>query len=252
MTQLSLKDIQRNVPKPPRIIIHGPPGIGKTTFASQADNPIFLCTEDGMGTLDVPAFPLITDYRELISALAVLGREDHDYETVVIDSLDWLEPLIWRAVCERMGVNSIEEPGYGKGYVEALAEWAQVLDYLTALRDAKGMSIILLAHSHIRRIDDPLHPPYDTHELKLHRSAAARVREYADIIGYATTDTRTKSEDAGFGNKRVRALDSGERILHVSASSAFTAKNRYGLPSPLPLDYDALMNAMAESNKRKE
>jgi len=192
-----------------------------------------------MGSLEVPRFPLIQSYDDLMSALKTLGQQDHDFRTVVIDSLDWLEPLVWAKVCERMDIKSIESAGYGKGYVEAMSEWTNVLDYFTALRDHKGMTVVMLAHSQIKRIEDPLHPPYDSHELKLHARAAAKVREYADVIGFATSDTKTRTDDAGFGNKRTRAVDSGERILHVSSSSAFTAKNRYKMPSPLPLDWEA-------------
>jgi hypothetical protein len=233
--------ISKNRPKPPRIVVHGPPGIGKTTFAARADEPVFICTEDGMGTLDVPMFPLVQSYNDLIDALAVLGREDHGFKTVVIDSLDWAEPMVWQSVCDRKNVKSIEDLGYGKGYLEAMFEWNTILDYLTALRDHKDMTVILLAHSQIKRIEDPLHPPYDSHDLKLHTRAAARVREFADIIGFATIDTKMRTDDTGFGNKRARAVDTGERTLHVSASSAFAAKNRYGLPSPMPLDYQTLM-----------
>jgi len=105
---------------PPRLLAHGVAGIGKTTFAAKSDRPVFLLTEDGLGTLKVPHFPLARSFEEIMEALAALYNEPHDFATVVVDSLDWLEPLIWKRVCEDNGWSSIEEPGYGKGYVAAL------------------------------------------------------------------------------------------------------------------------------------
>jgi len=246
---MNLQDVTRGELKPARIIIYGPPGIGKTTMASEAPNPIFIRTEDGLGTLDVPTFPLMTSFSDVIDALYALGREEHSFQTVVIDSLDWLEPLIWEEVCRRTNVKSIEDLGYGRGYVEALSEWSKVFECLTALRDYKGMTILMLAHSDVQRIEDPLHPPYDCHTLKLHKKASARVREFADVIGFATQKTITKSEDLGFGQKRVRAISLNERVLYTTGSAAFMAKNRYGIPEVIPLSFEELEKYLPKIEK---
>lgn len=244
---ISLSSLQRNRPRMPRIIIHGEPGIGKTTWACSAPDPVVIQTEDGLGNLDVAAFPLARSLSDVMEALAALYTEDHPYRSLVVDSLDWLEPLIWRHVCEQHGKASIEEFGYGKGYVEALSVWRQFLDGITALRDERGMIVILTAHSEQRRVEDPMLPAYDTHDLKLHKRAAALCEEYADVIGFACIYTSTVTEDAGFNQKRVRATTTGQRVLHVVGQPAFLAKNRYSLPSPLPLEWSAFAEAMGFS-----
>src|SRR5690606_37239112 len=120
---ISLAALQRNTQKPPRIIIHGEPGVGKTTFAACAPAPVIIQTEDGLGNLDVEAFPLAASLEDVMGALTALYEEGHSYATLVVDSLDWLEPLIWQRVCRDHNVASIEALGYGKGYVEALGYW---------------------------------------------------------------------------------------------------------------------------------
>lgn len=241
---ISLSSISRNAPKLPRIIIHGDPGIGKTTFAVSSPSPIVIQTEDGLGNLDAPCFPLARSFGEVMEALTALYAEKHEYKTLVVDSLDWLEPLIWQHVCQQHGKASIEDFGYGKGYIEALSTWRQFFDGVTALRDERGMMVVMTAHSEQRRVEDPMLPAYDTHDLKLHKRAAAVAEEFADVILFAAMQTNTVTEDAGFNNKRVRATTTGQRVIHTVGQPAFLAKNRYSLPSPLPLAWDAFAEAM--------
>ena len=241
---ISLASLQKNSPKPPRIIIHGDPGVGKTTFAVCAPSPVVIQTEDGLGNLDATAFPLAKSFDDIMSALQSLYTEPHDFQTLVVDSLDWLEPLVWAQVCKTHNVPSIESLGYGKGYVEALSIWRSFFEGITALRDARSMTIIMIAHSQIVRIEDPSMPAYDSHDLKLHKRAGALAEEFADVILYAAMQTSTVTEDKGFNNKRVRATTTGERIMHTVGQPAFLAKNRYSLPSPLPLAWDAFAGAM--------
>lgn len=241
---ISLKSITRAAPKAPRIIVHGEPGVGKTTFACSAPAPIVIQTEDGLGTLDVPAFPLAKSYDDVLGALAALYQEEHAYSTLVIDSLDWMEPLVWQKTCETLGVASIEAPGYGKGYVEASTWWKTFFTAITSLRDDRGMTVIITAHSQVVRVEDPLLPAYDRHDLKLHKRASALAEEYADVILFANWKTIAISEKAGFNQQRMRATTTGEREMHTVGQPAFLAKNRYGLTSPLPLSWNAFIGAM--------
>ena len=236
-----------SVPTVPRVAVYGVAGVGKTQFAAGARNPVFLLTEDGLGMREVAHFPLAKSYDDLIGYLSALYSEEHDFATVVVDSLDWLEPLIHARVCRDNGWSSIEEPGYGKGYVAALALWRQYLDGLNALRDERGMTVVQIAHSEIRRFDSPEHEPFDRYGIKLHARAAALVLEHSDAVLFANFRVATVKSDVGF-NKRVnRAVGSGERLIHTTERPAFIAKNRYGLPDTLPLDWDSFARAMPET-----
>lgn len=233
---------------PPRVVVHGAQKIGKSTFAARAFNPIFLPLEDGLSGIETNSFPLLTTYAEVDQALDTLLKEDHDFGTAVIDSTDWLEPLIWKHVCEKNGWASIESPGYGKGYIEANTTWRAFLDKCNRLRTERGMAVILIAHSAVKRFEAPDSEAYDRYELKMQKGALGLIVEWADIIGYAQEEVRIKKEQHG-QNVRSRGESTGHRILNLNAKPSFIAGNRYGLPDVLPLDWNALVNAMTPEAK---
>ncbi len=246
-----LSQVQRGrIAKPPRILMYGVEGIGKSTFGSQALKPVFVQTEDGLDEIDCARFPLARSYDDVVAALAELRMEQHDHETVVIDSLDWLERLVWDKLCVQYNVTSIEkvDGGYSKGYTHALSFWREIIDLLNALRNQRGMVVLLIAHSKVERFEDPESSPYDRYSPRLHKHAAALVSEWCDAVLFATRKMRTQSEDAGFNRKRTIAhaigKDGGERILRCVGGPSCVAKNRYGITSELPLSWAAFINAL--------
>jgi hypothetical protein len=230
----------------PKIVVVGQGKIGKTTFAAMAPNAIGILTEDGADAVDANAFPLAASLAEVYAAIDTLINQDHDFQTLFIDSLDWLEPMIQEYVCKQNNWKNIEAPGFGKGYVAAAEEWRNLLSGLEVLRSAKGMGIILIAHDKIKRIEDPLTEGYDSHVLKLHDKAAGLVQEWADVIGYAGYRIFTSKTDAGFSKKETKATTTGERILHVEPHPAHCGGNRFGLQN-MPLDWTAFQAALTQA-----
>lgn len=242
---ISLASLQRAaVVKPPRILLYGVAGVGKTTFAASAPAPVFIQTEDGLGTIAATAFPLAKSYEEVEQALGALYTEDHEFRTLIIDSIDWLEPLIWQHTCRINNWKDLEAPGYGKGYIAALDVWRGYIEGLNALRDEKGMTIIQIAHSDVKRFDSPEHEPYDRYVIKLHAKASALVQEHSDVVAFANYRISTVKADIGFKKSVVRAVGGGDRLLYVSERPAFLAKNRYSMPDSIAFDWQAVANHM--------
>jgi hypothetical protein len=221
---------------PPRLLIYGVEGVGKSTLGANAPKPIFVPTEDGLDRIDCESFPLCRTFEDVTNCLATLNNEEHSYQTVVFDSLDWCEKLIFAHVCKVFGVKHIEKTdgGYGRGYEHALTYWHQIIEQFRTLHEQKRMVIVLLAHAKIETHTDPETGAFDRFSPKLHKKANALVCEWSDAILLATREFgAAKGEKSG-----------GQRILRCTPSAVGVAKNRYGFPDVLPLSWDSLIQAM--------
>jgi hypothetical protein len=239
----NLKSIKKNTAlSAPRIMLYGVEGIGKTTFAANAPNPIFICTEDGLGSLQVDHFPLATKASDVLDAITSLVTDQHDFGTVVLDSVDWLDNLIWSDV---ESTHDAKDLAYGKGAMIVAERWREVLSGLNALRNEKGMVVILIAHCQIKRFDSPEVEPYDRYQPKLQERSNAILREWVDAVMFANYKTIVKKDDVGFNKTSNRGISTGERLLFTSERPAYMAKNRYGLPESLPMSWEAFSKAIA-------
>jgi len=225
--------------KPRRTLLYGLDGIGKSTWAAMAPKPIFIDTEGSLDDIDCEKFPKAKTFEEVILAISDLyTNKEHDYKTLCVDSVDWLERLVWEKVCADEGVANIEEIGYAKGYTIALNPWQTFIDGLDALRASRQMSIILVAHYTIEKIKEPDKEAYDVYGPRLHKKSAPIIREWCDEVFFARYKIQTMEKDEGFGRKRHQAVGDGERVIHTSPNPSYMAKNRlHNLPEVLPMDY---------------
>lgn len=233
------------VEKPYRICLYGQPGVGKSTFAAGAPNPVFLCGEDGTANLDIARFPKPESWQDVIDSVRSLIEEAHEYKTLVIDTLDAIEPLCWALVAGKAKKVSIDEIGYGKGHNAALDEWRLLISSIERLWLMKKMNIIMVAHSVVKPFKNPEAEDYDRYELKLHNKASGFIREWCDCVLFARHESFVSKDN---DNKRAKGISSGDRIIHTQFTAAFDAKNRYGLPVKLPLDFNAFHVAVQASN----
>lgn len=230
--------------RPPRIFLYSTHGIGKSTFSSQAPNPIFICAEDGLDALDVAHFPLATSSSDVMEMLQTLYVEEHEYQTVVLDTADWLEAVL---IKEIEAEHDAKELAYGRSAMYLADKWREILDGFNALRNDKNMTVILIGHSEIKRFDSPEVDSYDRYQPKLSTRSSALVQEWADCVLFANYRTTVKKEDLGFNKERSRAISNGDRLIFTQEKPAYLAKNRYSLPDSCKLEWQAFSDAMAKA-----
>lgn len=230
-------------------VIYGPPGIGKSTFGASAPEPIFLQVERGLDQITVPKLPIPRDFSALYTQIDALDKEDHGYQTIVLDTLDATEVLIWQRVCAEGKVKSIEDfgSGYGKGYVRAREIWTGLLGKLSDM--SERFNVLLLAHSHLKAVNDPmLSAAYDLHKIKVHDKSAEIIRQMVDLIAFANLDVSVAKETQKA--RKGRGVVSGDRLLWTQPTTGIEAKNRYDLDSPIEFSWAALERGITEFYNR--
>lgn len=216
-----------------KIVIYAPEGFGKSTLASQFPSPVFLDVEDSTSQLDVtrltradlPTLASVeTALSELISAKAG--------QTLVIDTIDWLEQLAHDDVIASANnpkITGIEDFGYGKGYT-ALAERMTI--FLRRLDDAisAGINVVLLGHSKVVKFEPPDGVgPFDRYEMKLSKHVAPLVKEWADAVLFGNWRLQVRQKDNNEVGAKIKGVGGRERLMHCNRCAAWDAKNRHGL-----------------------
>ena len=226
-----------------RVGIYGTEGVGKTTFASRFPGAVFIDTEGSTVHMDVARFDRPESLGDVMDQLSYVAGAPEGIRTVVIDTVDWLEKLIFRAVCEEKSTpaatyKNIEDFGYGKGYAYAKQKMQEILEILDVII-SRGINVVLVCHSMIRKFEQPDEMgSYDRYMLKLNeRNIAPLVKEWVDLllfVNYRTnvvTDEKTKTKKATGGKKRV---------MYTTHSACWDAKNRFGLPDELPFEFEQI------------
>lgn len=228
---------------PRRILLHGQPKIGKTTFAAQAPNPYFIesVREMGSGEHDTMRSQPCENWEDFFDAISSLENDPHDRKTVVIDTLDAFEPLIWDFICRDGGVKDKEQYGGGfNKWVDAeVREWTRALQALDRLRSKRGMEYILLCHTMVMPFSNPIGENYDRFEMKLQKKSAAMIVGSVDVALFAMHETAYKKD----GNRKYKGKSTGSRVMMTEYNAGWVAGNRYSLPSKLALEWAEFDNA---------
>ncbi len=236
--------------RPPKVVLYGCGGIGKTTWAAGAPKPVFLFTEDGQGMLDLPRFeirdndPILRSWEELMECVYILHTGEHDYQTVVIDTFDFAEPLLWKHTAKKYGKEDIEAFGYGKGYAYAVDEARILMGWLDALRRDRNMAVVILCHSTTQKYHNPDSESYDRFSLNLQERLSEFVRSWSDCLLFANYRTAITKDKEAFNQEHRRGIGQGERVVYTQERPAYWAKNRYELPLELPLSWSAFQEGI--------
>ena len=226
-----------------KVVLYGPEGIGKSTFASHFPDPVYIDTEGSTKHLDVARFPAPQDWTMLLNEVDEVVRDPSICRTLVVDTADWAEAQAIRHVCAKHKKGSVEDFGYGKGYVFVSEEFGKLLEALDRVI-AQGVNVLLLAHAKMRKFEQPDEMgAYDRWEMKLSKNTAPLLKEWADMVLFANFKTFVVKRDDG----KSKAQGGGTRVMYTSHHSCWDAKNRQGLPDELPLDFGQIAHLFGKA-----
>lgn len=233
-----MKIISGVIPSAQKIVIYGPEGIGKSTFASKFPDPLFSDTEGSTKKLNVNRLENPSSWQMLLQQ-AEYVKLNRPCKTYVIDTADWAEKLCSQAVCSRANKSGIEDFGYGKGYVYIKEEFGKLLNLLEDIVET-GIHVVFTAHSLLKKFEQPDEMgAYDRYELKLTKYVAPLVKEWADTILFANYKTYVISDENG-----KKKASGGNRVMYTSHHPCWDAKNRDNLPEELPFDFEQIKHIL--------
>lgn len=227
-----------------KVVDYGPEGVGKTTLASHFPSPVILDTEDGARQIDC-AKVKCPDWKTLYGAMIELGGNLNGFQTVVVDSVDWAEALLKKHLEVQLG-KPVDDLPYGRGYGVLAEAFSKFLDAADVLVD-RGLHVVLVGHSTVKRCTPPdSEEGYDRYELKLSKQVGPLVKEWADLMLFANYKTRIVEGKDG----KNRGRGGKDRMLYTERCAAWDAKNRFGLPSEMPMSIDSISHLWATSKPK--
>lgn len=240
------------IQKAKKVVVYGPEGIGKSTFASRFPEPVFIDTEGSTSSMDVARLPRPTSWEMLLQEVDYIKNNPHICGTLVIDTIDWAEQLCIEFICAKHQKDGIESFGYGNGYVYTKEEFGRFLNRLEDVIE-NGVNVVLTAHAQMRKFEQPDEMgAYDRYELKLGKKTSSQtaplVKEWSDMLLFANYKTYSIAvDDKGKKHK----AQGGKRVMYTSHHPCWDAKNRYGLDDELPFDYAEIAHILGSGQNRE-
>lgn len=230
------------IPCAKKVVVYGPEGIGKSTFASKFPDPVFIDTEGSTKDMDVARLPAPSSWNMLLEEVRYVMDNPQVCKTLVIDTADWAEQLCSTSVCDKHQKSGIEDFGYGKGYVFLQEEFGKLLNLLTDVVEQKMINVVLTAHAKMRKFEQPDEMgAYDRWEMKLSKNVSPMVKEWADMVLFANYKTHVVKVD---GKNKAQG---GQRVLYTTHHSCWDAKNRYSLPDEIPFEYGSIAHIFSDN-----
>ena len=218
-----------------KVVVYGSEGIGKSTFAAQAPDPLFIDTEGSTAHMDVRRIEKPETWEEMIEIVEEVAETPGICKTLVLDTADWAEQLCVTSVCQEYKQTSIEGFGYGRGYVYLAEEFSSLLAALDKVI-AAGIHVIVTAHAKMRKFEQPDEQgAYDRWEMKLSKHVAPLLKEWCDMLLFLNYRTYVVTTET-----KANKVQGGKRVMFTCHHPCWDAKNRQDLPEELPLDFKVI------------
>jgi hypothetical protein len=225
--------------RPVIMTVFGEAGVGKTTLAAMMPKPVFIRTEDGTASLighdDAMLFPVAMSSQDVLDAIEALATQDHDRQTLVIDSITQLATLIESEIVRAdPKAKSINQAGggYGAGYGAASERHRLIREYAGELSEARGMNIVFIGHAKTESVSLPDMDDYMRYTIDMHKGSVPHYVNNVDAVCLVRLKSFTRGEDG-----KKKAISTQEREIIAYPLAACVSKNRFGVSEPIDFSF---------------
>jgi hypothetical protein len=230
---------------PQMSLVFGPPGVGKSTFASKIPSVLLADIEDSTKSLDAVRLGSkdLPDYASVVALINELATTNHTYKALAVDSITTLEAYINKAVCEEHSVKELSDLSFGKGVSLAKEKLREFLSLCKKLQNEKGMDIWFIGHTLVKKFADPmLMSSFDRYTLQAADGFGSEVIRQSDNVYFVKYNVELALDK---NTKKAKGISDGERMLLTRHNAAYDAKTRLNLPEAIPFSYEAYEAAVA-------
>ncbi len=220
-----------------KVVIYGPGGIGKSSLARLAPNPVVLDIEASTNRLDVARISGLETWNDLRECLRSPALDT--FSTIVIDSATKAEELaIAHTIAtvktdKNQSVTSIEGYGFGKGYQHVYDTFLHLL--VECDRHVRaGRNVVLIAHVCTAKVPNPAGDDFIRYEPRLQQtkegkaSIRNRVVEWADHVIFVGYDVASEDgKGIGGGTRTIFTKEQPTHIAKVREAGAAIEQRPY-------------------------
>lgn len=239
-----MKITKGRVPCAKKLLFYGPEGIGKSSIAAKFPDPLFIDTEGSTNHMDVTRFDAPSSWQMVLDEVQYAIDHPDCCKTLVLDTADWAERLEIEELCKKKGWDGLEAPGYGRGYQYSAEEFGKLLNKLTEVTQ-RGVNVVVTAHAQLRKVELPEEMgAYDHWEMKTSKKVAPMIREWADAVFFLNYKVVLVNVDNKGQGKGKNKATGGRRVMYTTHTPFWDAKNRFGLPDEIPLDFNEIAHIL--------
>lgn len=204
------------------VLIYGAPKVGKSTFCSQFDAPLFLDSESGLRKLSTYNISIgcWEDVLDVYKALLDAKKNGKlIYKTLVFDTINNFYLYCMDYVCKKNGIKHPSDLDYGKGWSMVRIQFTNAMNAFKSL----GLGVVYVSHASEKTIKTRA-GEYTRYDCAISGQAYELIVGSCDFVLFVTIENTETGEKRVLKTKPCEYWNAGDRTGKLPAEIPLNAK----------------------------